>query len=447
MRPVVAISPTPRNAVRLTPPDLGQIAPWLWAVPLTEALAMNTTQPARAPMVERVAGWSARHRKTAVVGWLLLVVAAVVVGQRLGTHNMNSYDPGQSGRAERVLNRPVVQQPDSESVLIQGRTVGQTYRHDPEMQQAVREVVAALRALPKSAADIQAPLTSPGHVNGRSALVTFNVAGKPGNDDQAVVPALNAVAAVAAHHPGLKIEEAGGASLDRVTGSITGKDFRKAEVTSVPVSLVLLIVVFGALIAAGIPLLLAATAVTSAISLLAIPSHWLPVGQNTSEVVLILGMAVGIDYSLFYLRREREERAKGASHAQALRIAAGTSGRTIVVSGLTVMSAMAGLFLTGYAVFSGAAIGTIVVVGVAVAGSLTVLPALLSWLGGWADRGMIPFLGRRRTAAGPSRLWAVLVRRVVRHPVAWGTLGAIAMVALAAPALGMRLGSPPNSGF
>src|SRR5258708_27203167 len=111
------------------------------------------------------------------------------------------------------------------------------------------------------------------------------------------------------------------------------------------------------------------------------------------------------------------------------------------------MSAMAGLFLTGYTVFSGAAIGTIVVVGVAVAGSLTVLPAVLSWLGGWADRGKIPLLGRRRTAAGPSRLGAVLVRRVVRHPVAWGTLGAIAMVALAAPALGMRLGSPPNGGL
>src|SRR5262249_22384545 len=153
------------------------------------------------------------------------------------------------------------------------------------------------------------------------------------------------------------------------------------------------------------------------------------------------------DYSLFYLRREREERAKGASHLQALRIAAATSGRAIVVSGLTVMIAMSGLFLTGYNVFSGVAIGTIVVVGVAVIGSLTFLPALLSWLGRWADRGRIPFLGRRRTAARPSRMWAALVRRVVKHPAAWGTLGAVALLALAAPALDMRLGSPPNGGF
>src|ERR1035438_8061177 len=103
------------------------------------------------------------------------------------------------------------------------------------------------------------------------------------------------------------------------------------EVTSVPITLVLLVAVFGALIAAGIPLLLAATAVMTAISLLAIPGHWLPVGQSTSEVVLLIGMAVGIDYSLFYLRREREERAKGATVSEALRIAAGTSGRAIVI--------------------------------------------------------------------------------------------------------------------
>jgi len=403
---------------------------------------MNATQPARAPMVERVAGWSARHRKTAVVGWLLLVVAAVVVGQRLGTHNMNSYDPGLAGRAERVLNRPVVQQPSAESVLIQGRSANQTYRNDPEMQRAVREVVAALRALPKSAADIQSPLTSPGHVSGRSALVTFDVAGQPGHDDQAVVPALNAVGAVAAHHPGLKVEEAGGASVDRAIGSITSQDFRKAEVTSVPVSLVLLIVVFGALIAAGIPLLLAGTAVMSAISLLAIPSRWLPIDSTTSSIVLLVGMAVGIDYSLFYLRRTREERAAGRSTAEALRIAAHTSGRAIVVSGLTVMIALAGLFLTGIDVFSGVAVGTILVVGVAVLGSLTFLPAMLSLLGAWTDRGRIPFLGRRRTAARESKFWGALARAVVRRPLAWGGVAAIALLALAAPVLSLNLEDP-----
>ena len=153
-------------------------------------------------------------------------------------------------------------------------------------------------------------------------------------------------------------------------------------------------------------------------------------------------MAVGVDYSLFYLRREREERAKGRALSESLRIAAGTSGRSILVSGLTVMIAMAGLFLTGIDQFTGIAIGTIAVVGIAVAGSLTVIPALLSWLGPRADRGRIPFLGRGRAAARPSRLWAALVRRVVSHPAIWGVTAAVALLALAAPALGMRLGEP-----
>ena len=411
---------------------------------------MDTKPPARAPIVERVAGWSAIHRKTAVFGWLLLVVVAVAVGHQLGTSSVNSYDPGAAGRAERVLDRPVVQQPDAESVLVQGRSVsgpGQTYASDPEMRQAVREVVAALRALPTSATGIESPLTSPGLTSASpgkpgSALVTFNVAGKPDNDDTAVVPALNAVAAVQAHHPGLKVEEAGGASVDRAIGSITGNDFRKAEVTSIPVSLVLLLVVFGALIAAGIPLLLAGTAVISAISLLAIPGRWLPIDSTTSSIVLLVGMAVGIDYSLFYLRRTREERAAGRSTAEALRIAAHTSGRAIVVSGLTVMIALAGLFLTGIDVFTGVAIGTILVVGVAVLGSLTFLPAILSMLGPWTDRGRIPFLGRRRTAARESKFFGALARAVVRRPLAWGGVAAIVLLALAAPALRLNLEDP-----
>ena len=408
--------------------------------------------PPRAPYPERIAGWSARHRKTAVLGWLALTAAAFIGGQQLGTRDLPSYDAGQSGQAERTLDRLGVTQPATERVLIAERP-GQpgTYRTDPALRRAAAEVTTALAALPHAAAHISGPARAGGaglvSADGRSALVTFTVPGNQSNVDQAVVPAMRAVERVQAAHPGLRIAEAGDATEDRAANKLISQDFRKAEVTSVPITLVLLLGVFGALIAAGIPLLLAATAVMTAISLLAIPSHWLPVGGSTSEVVLIIGMAVGIDYSLFYLRREREERARGASTAEALRIAARTSGRAIVVSGLTVMTALAGLFLSGYDVFSGIAVGTIVVVGVAVLGSLTALPALLSWLGPWADRARIPWLGKRRTAAKPSRLWAALVRRVVRRPAVWAAVAGIGLLALAAPALGMRFGNPPNNGF
>jgi len=405
----------------------------------------------RAPVVERIAGWSARHRKTAVLGWLVMVVAVFFVGTHVGTSNVNSYDPGQSGQAEQTLNRlNIKSSPPAESVLIQARSGGATFARDRQLRAATRQVVTALSALPRrTASDIKSPLSrgdaSLVSANGRSALVTFNVTGS--KEDQAVVPAEHAVAAVQARFPQLLVQEAGDASAGRVASKLIGDDFHHAEETSLPVTLILLVCVFGALIAAGIPLLLAATAVITAISLTSVIGQWLPTGQSTSEVVLLIGMAVGIDYTLFYLRREREERAKGRSTAQALRIAASTSGRAIVISGLTVMIALAGLFLTGYSVFTGIALGTIAVVGVTVLGSLTVLPALLSWLGPWADKGRIPFLGRRRTESKPSRLWAALVRKVVRRPAVWGGLAVIAMLALAAPAVGLKLGNAPDGGF
>jgi putative drug exporter of the RND superfamily len=400
----------------------------------------------RAPFVQRIAGWSARHRKTAVLGWLALVAVVFLGGQGLGIKSVPYYDAGQSGRAEQTLHRLGVTAPAVEDVLIQARGPGRTVAADSQMRQAARQVAAGLDGLPHAAADIRFPL-GPGSsalvsAGGRSALVTFQVPGPAAGASTAVAPALRAVAAVQASHPGLLIAEAGDASENRALSSVLDSGFRRAEATSVPITLVLLLLVFGALIAAGIPLLLAITSVMTALSLLTIASRWLPVNASTKEVVLIIGMAVGVDYSLFYLRREREERAKGAAPGEALRTAAATSGRAIAVSGLTVMAALAGLFLTRVDAFTSIAFGTIAVVGVAVGGSLTVLPALLSWLGPRSDRGLIPFLGHRRTAARPSRVWAALARRVVRRPVVWGGAAAIALLALAAPALGMRLGQP-----
>ncbi|HEV3292025.1 MAG TPA: MMPL family transporter, partial [Streptosporangiaceae bacterium] len=400
------------------------------------------------PMVQRIACWSARHRVAVIAGWLLLAVVALLGGHLLGTQSQPQYDPGQSGQAEQMLSKLGVVTPPAESVLIQARGTGpgRTYVHDPALRGAVAEVVSALRRLPQAAADIRSPLSPGGQMlisaDGRTALVTFQVAGPNASADSTVNADLAAVARVQASHPGLLVREAGDASTDQAANTVMSQDFHKAELTSVPITLILLIAVFGALIAAGIPVLLAGSAVMVAVSLLAIPSRWLPIGSSSAEVVLIIGMAVGVDYSLFYLRREREERAAGASFPRALATAAATSGRAIVVSGLTVMVSMAGLLLTGIDLFTGIAVGTIMVVGVAVVGSLTFLPALLSLLGPWADRGRIPFLGRRRTQARPSRVWGALVRRVVRRPLLFGGAAVLGLLALAVPALGMRTGSP-----
>jgi RND superfamily putative drug exporter len=321
-----------------------------------------------------------------------------------------------------------------------------TFAAYPPLRLAARQVVTALRDLPATAANIQSPFGRNGKEliapRGGGVLITFRVAGPQNSADTTVLRALHAVSDIQARHPDLVVAEAGDASVDRAATALLGQDFHQAETTSIPLTLFLLLIVFGALIAASIPVILAGTAVMTAVSLLTIPSQWLPIGQGTSEVVLIIGMAVGIDYTLFYLRREREERAAGASFHDALRTAAATSGRAIVISGLTVMISMAGLLFTGIDMFTGFAIGTMTVVGVAVVGSLTALPAVLSLLGPWADRGRVPFLGKARTRGDRSRLWGALVTRVVRRPAIWGGVAVVALAALALPAFSMRLGSP-----
>jgi RND superfamily putative drug exporter len=407
-------------------------------------------RPDGRPVVERIACWSARHRKAVVGCWLLFLGVAILAGQLLGSQARPQYAPGQAGQADQILHNLGVVTPPAESVLIQARSPGArgaTFATDPQLRQAAQQVVTALARLPQAAADIASPLGPGGRTlvspDGHSAMVTFQVAGPNATADTTVAADMAAVAAVQARHPGLIVAEAGDASTDAVGNTLMSSDFRRAEMTSVPITLVLLLAVFGALIAAGIPVVLAGTVVIATVSLLAAAGRWLPVGSATSQIVLLLGMAVAVDYSLFYLRREREERAAGKSFAEALRIAAATSGRAIVISGVTVMISVAGLFLTGIDLFTGMAIGTITVVAIAVAAALTLLPAVLSLIGEWADRCRIPVLGRRRTAARPSRLWAMLVRRVVRHPLAWGGAATLALLALAAPMAGMRIGSPP----
>jgi len=368
------------------------------------------------------------------------VAVAFIAGQLGGGGSVKQYDPGQAGQGERVLAGLGVVTSPTESVLIQPRAAAHLRAGTAaaDVSKATLQVRNALAALPQAAVSIRGPF----HGRQDEALVAFNVAGPHAAAQQTVLTDLAAVQRVQARNPDLLVQEAGQASTSQAANAVLGKDFRKSEWTSIPLTLILLLAVFGALIAAGIPVLLAATAVIMAVSLLSIAGHWFPVGSGTSELVLVIGMAVGVDYSLFYLRREREERMAGHDDEAVVGLAAATSGRAILVSGLTVMVSLAGLFLTGIDMFTGIAFGTILVVGVAVLGSLFFLPALLSWLGPWADRLQLPYLGRRRTHPRPSLLWAGLARSVVRRPLLLGGLAAAALLALSAPALGMRLANP-----
>ncbi|HVW47054.1 MAG TPA: MMPL family transporter, partial [Solirubrobacterales bacterium] len=388
----------------------------------------------------RAGRWSAAHRKTAIWGWIAFVVAAIAIGGALGTKTLDDGGDGESARAEKTLEGGFPQSA-SETVLVQAKGHGSVCGKDGRA--AIAAVESRLRRLP-----FVEGLTGPyargaeGQISadGRSALIKFQIPEREGLEPSDVVGrALAQVAVVGRAHPDLRVEEVGDASGEKAVSESLEEDFSKAEMTSLPITLAILIVVFGSLLAAGVPLLLALTAVGATIGILGPFSHAFgAVAEQIDSVVLLIGLAVGVDYSMFDLRREREERAAGAGERASLEAAAATSGRAILVSGFTVMVAMAGMYIAGDATFSSFATGTIIVVAVAMVGSLTVLPALLAWLGDRIEKGRIPFLGRRRGGAGGSRVWGALVGRVMRHPKLAAAVSVAGLVVLALPALNLH---------
>jgi RND superfamily putative drug exporter len=267
------------------------------------------------------------------------------------------------------------------------------------------------------------------------------------NHSEKVDPILKATAAAQQAHPSLRIGQFGDYSKMKAFDKAFSDDLAKAGGLSLPATLIIMILAFGSLAAAGIPVLLAFTGVMATTGLVAASSQFFGVDQAINEVILLVGMAVGVDYSLFYLRREREERAAGKDSDSALAAAAATSGRSVLVSGMTVIAAMAGMYFTGDPTFSSFATGTILVVAVAMMGSLTVLPALLSKLGDKVMKGRVPFLARHREQTGPSRMWSAILNPVQRHPVIAATLSAGALIALSIPAFGLHTGNPHAGGL
>jgi uncharacterized membrane protein YdfJ with MMPL/SSD domain len=401
----------------------------------------------RLNLAARAGRWSAAHWKTATFGWLAFVLVAVVLGGAVGTKKLTDNEgvPGESGRMEKILEEDF-QRPAGETVLIQSDKLT---TDSPAFRAAVNDVAARVSSIP-AITNVRSPL-GPANADqvaadGRSAILRFDIRGDPEKAVDKIDPVLAAVDQAKAAHPELSIGAFGTASAEKGIGDSVGKDLERAGLLSLPVTIVILIIAFGALVAAGIPVLLALSGVMATMGLLAIPSHIWPVDDNVSAVVLLIGLAVGVDYSMFYLKREREERAAGRSESAALEAAASTSGRAVLVSGLTVMVAMAGMFLTGDKTFGSFAMATILVVAIAVLGSLTVLPALLSRLGDRVNKARVPLLYRLQRPGG-GRGWNWILDRVLRRPVVSVVVSAGILIALALPALGMKTVVPGAEAF
>jgi RND superfamily putative drug exporter len=390
----------------------------------------------------RAGRWSAAHWKTAAFGWIALAIAAVLAGNLVGAKQFKpyAYANGDSRRAEEILDRGDFRLLARESVLVESRTakVGSGL-----FTAALADLGHQLQAQP-DVTNIVSPLDHPSaglvSADRHAALVQFEIRGKAEDAKDKVAAILATVDRVQLEFPQLIIGEFGQASSDHLVGERFTRDMDRAWFTSLPLTVVILAVAFGALVAAGLPVLLAFSAVLAATGINALVSQLVPTEpQTVGAIILMIGMAVGIDYSLFYLRREREERQAGNMPHEALLNAARTSGQAVLVSGSTVLIAMAGMFVSGNSLFATIGIGTMLVVFAAMVGSLTVLPAALRRLGDNVDRGRIRlFKGRPRDDGA----WSRVIGGVLRRPALWGGLSAAFLLLLALPAAEMHTKLP-----
>jgi uncharacterized membrane protein YdfJ with MMPL/SSD domain len=395
----------------------------------------------RRNLAARAAHWSANHRKLAIWGWVGIVFvlfAVFMAGQALEQKQIERVDTfsGESHQAERALTDAGLR-PTEEVVLLQNQ---QQEASDPQFKALIADTAAKLRAT-EHVQNVATPYDGAGGAisnDGHSVLVDFEITGNDTDARTNVVESEDTIDALQSAHPEFNVEQFGSGSSSKALNEAFASDLGKAGMISLPLTLIILAIALGGLVAAGVPLLLALTGVIATMAIVVIPSQVLPLDSNVAPLILLIGLAVGVDYSLFYMRREREERAGGKSPREALETAAATSGRAVMVSALTVIIAMSGMFITGEATFESFAVATVSVVAVEMLVSLLVLPAVLAWLGDRVEKGRIPFI-RRRRVAGESGMWNSIVRSVMRRPLLSAGLATAVLVALAIPAFSMNM--------
>jgi uncharacterized membrane protein YdfJ with MMPL/SSD domain len=416
-------------------------------------------------LAARAARWSATHWKTAVAVWVVFVGVAIGLGMTVGTQMLSAAEhnaTGETARAEQILASAGFETPAAESVLVRSSTLTAS---EPVFRSTVQKVMTTLRTMPQ-VTNLRTGLPGQVSKDQHAQLIAFDMKGDLDTADERVQPLLDAVAGLEKASAGFTIAQFGFASAGHELSKTVDQDFKKAERLSLPVTFLILLIAFGAFVAAGIPVLLAFSAVLGSIGLLALSSHLIPVSVATQSVILLMGMAVGVDYSLFYLKREREERAAGHKGHDALFRAAATSGQTVLISGVTVLIAMAGLMFTGTKVFTSIGIGAMLVVFTSLVGSLTVLPALLGKLGDRTERGVrhvlaagilrvlrlfktqpawLVWLKEKPTVLQhlkddrqESRVWGFVIGKSMRYPALAAGISTLVLVVLAIPALGME---------
>ena len=417
----------------------------------------------------RISMWSARHRRLVVLAWFVLVILA------FGTCSVIEVDtdvvqtaPGETGKADKlirdrfgedediptefiVFSHPTLTVDDAayeETVtglvdVLRGIVVEETSTAGNTTVVSDTRVVAEISShydLPP-ASQAQSPFTS------EDRHVTFVIVELEGDIDEAVDSIDLVLDAVAEYEPAAAFQPGAGddailiggsASLTKQLTEMIEEDFGSALFLNLPITFIILILAFGAVLAAIVPLILAFSAVFIAVAILTIISQFFAIDESYEQIVLLMGLATGIDYALFVITRFRNERRAGRSKDDALRVASGTSGKAVVFAGATTVFAVGGMFLVGDNVFSSLGLAAIVIVLVAVVSAMTLLPALIAFLGDNIDRLGVPFLSRDREEG--TGVWAFIIDRVLQRPVIFATVAVIALLAVTAPILTLNLG-------
>jgi len=446
--------------------------------------------PSRLPATVRIASWSARHRFPVFLLWFVATVG--IFGASLALGGINSADasggPNQqkieSSEAYDVFNASGTAEPPSESlaVLVSGAPGAAS---DPTFQAAVGDLVANLGAAtaPLDGTDTKTfdQLVNPFQAPPTAGLVspdgsTVRVIGRISGDKARVQPLLAPVTpivdAARAAHPGLTYHVIDNTLINQDIVTLINQGLDDTLVVTLPVTFVILLLAFGAIVASVIPLVLAVTSLLAAFGILGIYSQVVgAVSPNATQLIVLIGVAVAIDYSLFMITRFRVERRAGRDRAKAIEVSSSTAGRAVFFSGLAVMISLAGLVTLGVSLFTSMAIGTIGVVLVSVVGSLTFLPATMAILGDRANAGRIsswiPRLARA-TRIGPLRrwgdaalgwldhranriegsgFWGRFVTAVMRRPVPALVISAAVLLAVASPVLRLRTGVSDITAF
>ena len=395
---------------------------------------------------------SGRHPWRMIGIWGLCLIIAIVLAslflQDVLTSEVNFATTPESKRGSDLIEeRLQMPRKIEEIVIVRSPPQSPLTVDDAEFRTAVEALYDEILALGPSIVESGLSYYRTGaealvSADRRTTIVPLVMAGDL-NDAEKHIDRVRAIVNRADRESPFTILITGDASLSKDWMEVAEKDLRTAEFFGIPIALVVLVIVFGAIVAAFLPLIIGGFAILIAIGLTAVIGQGYEFSVFVTNMIVAMGLSLGIDYSLFILSRYREERRRGMEKLQAIEIAGGTASRAVLFSGITVVLALFGMLMVPMTLFRSLATGAILAVTMAVSAALTLLPAMLSILGDRINSWRIPFPGRTlgRTGAGQPSFWDWATRRVMRRPVLSLILSVAILMAAAVPILSMELGA------